>query len=39
VEDEGWEPINYDEEELMEDNSKLGWDHSINPVSLCVSPA
>ncbi|WXC61065.1 hypothetical protein SNK03_006952 [Fusarium graminearum] len=31
VEDEGWEPINYDDEELMEDNSKLGWDHSINP--------
>lgn len=33
VEDEGWEPINYDDEELMDDNAKLGWDHSINPVS------
>ncbi|KAF5020363.1 hypothetical protein F66182_7612 [Fusarium sp. NRRL 66182] len=31
VEDEGWEPVNYDDEELMEDNSKLGWDHSIDP--------
>ncbi|CAG7560384.1 unnamed protein product [Fusarium equiseti] len=31
VEDEGWEPINYDDEELMDDNAKLGWDHSINP--------
>jgi cell cycle checkpoint control protein RAD9A len=37
VEDEGWEPINYDDEELMDDNAKLGWDHSINPVSLSVS--
>ncbi|KAJ4124190.1 hypothetical protein NW768_009544 [Fusarium equiseti] len=31
VEDEGWEPINYDDDELMDDNAKLGWDHSINP--------
>jgi cell cycle checkpoint control protein RAD9A len=36
VEDEGWEPINYDDEELMDDNAKLGWDHSINPVSRSV---
>jgi cell cycle checkpoint control protein RAD9A len=33
VEDEGWEPINYEDEELAEDNAKLGWDHSIDPVS------
>ncbi|KAG5756397.1 hypothetical protein H9Q72_000779 [Fusarium xylarioides] len=31
VEDEGWEPINYEDEELAEDNAKLGWDHSIDP--------
>ncbi|KAI1024466.1 hypothetical protein LB505_000719 [Fusarium chuoi] len=38
VEDEGWEPINYEDEELAEDNAKLGWDHSIDPVS-CKSPS
>ncbi|KAH7241038.1 Rad9-domain-containing protein [Fusarium redolens] len=31
VEDEGWEPINYEDEEIAEDNAKLGWDHSIDP--------
>ncbi|KAM0431059.1 hypothetical protein ACHAPT_005697 [Fusarium lateritium] len=31
VEDEGWEPINYDEDAEEEDNARLGWDHSADP--------
>ncbi|KAF5013901.1 hypothetical protein FDECE_114 [Fusarium decemcellulare] len=30
VEDEGWEPVNYDEEEPEED-ARLGWDHHADP--------
>ncbi|KAM5353902.1 hypothetical protein ACJ41O_000552 [Fusarium nematophilum] len=32
VEDEGWEPVNYDEEDEEED-ARLEWDHSVDPVS------
>lgn len=32
VEDEGWEPVNYeDEDEDAEEDARLGWDHSMEP--------
>lgn len=39
VEDEGWEPINYDEDAEEEDNARLGWDHSADPVSPMIPSA
>ncbi|KAF4982660.1 hypothetical protein FZEAL_1767 [Fusarium zealandicum] len=30
VEDEGWEPVNYDEEDAEED-ARLEWDHNVDP--------
>lgn len=33
VEDEGWEPVR-DEDEEEEDNARLEWDHSADPVSV-----
>lgn len=32
--DEQWEPVNVDEEEEEEENARLGWDASGNPVSV-----
>jgi cell cycle checkpoint control protein RAD9A len=34
VDDDGWEPVR-DEEEEADDNARLEWDHSAEPVSLC----
>lgn len=35
VDDDGWEPVR-DEEEDVEQNTRLEWDHSADPVSLLI---
>lgn len=37
VDDDGWEPVR-DEEEDVEQDARLEWDHSADPVSLQCSP-
>jgi cell cycle checkpoint control protein RAD9A len=38
VEDEGWEPVRDDDDRDDEDNARLGWDDSIDPVCRdCIS--
>lgn len=35
VDDEGWEPVR-DEDEDVEENARLGWDHTADPGPVCL---